>query len=104
MFKIEVKKLQTSSSVFGLVHRIVQAISICISELMIFYFRCCSLGVLSTLLLLIDISLSNESEAVMSLPAWKLAGITTAVVSISLKILSTLQVINVFLFYFVDSL
>ena len=56
------------------------------------YYRCSLLGVLSALLLFIDVGFSSEKEAVMSLPAWKLFTVTTAVVSFSLKILSTTQV------------
>ncbi|XP_045185435.2 uncharacterized protein LOC123543432 [Mercenaria mercenaria] len=52
---------------------------------------CCCLGVLSTLLLFLDMGIRDKNEAFMSLPAWKLSLVTTGLVSFSLKILSTTQ-------------
>ncbi|XP_052811101.1 uncharacterized protein LOC128238855 isoform X2 [Mya arenaria] len=54
-------------------------------------FLCGCLGLLSAMLLFMDVGFSAESEALMSLPAWKLFTVTTAVVSFSLKVLSTTQ-------------
>ncbi|XP_060575028.1 uncharacterized protein LOC132732568, partial [Ruditapes philippinarum] len=52
---------------------------------------CCSLGILSIMLLFLDMGLRDKNEAFMSLPAWKLSLVTTGLVSLSLKILSTTQ-------------
>ena len=55
-------------------------------------YRCGVLACLSILLLILDVGQRDRNEALMSLPAWKLSLVTTMVVSISLKILSTTQV------------
>lgn len=52
---------------------------------------CFCLGMISILLLFLDMVVRNQNEAVMSLPAWKLSLVTAGLVSISLKILSTTQ-------------
>ncbi|KAL4233802.1 Pleckstrin y domain-containing A member 1 [Mactra antiquata] len=55
------------------------------------YWLCQCLGVLSVLLLFYDTGLREKNSTVMSLPAWKLSLVTTGLVSVSLKILSTIQ-------------
>lgn len=54
-------------------------------------YLCSILGILSVVLLFIDVGSRDQVENVMSLPAWKLSLVTTGVVSVSLKVLSLTQ-------------